>query len=84
MTGNKTTYAQLSTGVPCHIQPQPAGEFGAGQMGRFSKSYLIFARVELRIGDKLVDGTGKEYEVDAVQKLTFRGRTHYEAIARGS
>jgi hypothetical protein len=83
VTGNKTTYAQVSSGVPCHIQPT-SGELAPGQFGRFSKNFLIMSRVELRIGDKLIDGAGKEYEVDAVQKLTFRSKTHYEAQARAS
>lgn len=84
VTGNKTTYSQFATGVRCHIQPMPAGELAPGQFGRFSKDFLIFARTELRIGDKLVDGSGKKYEVEAVQTLTFRRTTHYEAKARAS
>lgn len=83
VTGNKTTYATAATGVPCHIQPA-TGELALGQYGRFGKDYLIFSRVELRIGDRLTDGSGKEYEVDSVQRMDFRGQVHFESRATAS
>jgi len=82
VTGNKTTFAEISTGVPCHIQPL-TGQLANGQWGRLQKEYLCFCETELRIGDKLVDNAGKEYEVFGLQELTWRGRTHYEAQLRG-
>lgn len=82
-TGNKTTFEEISTGVPCHIQPVTA-RFENGQWGRLHKEYLLFARTEIRVGDKLVDQAENEYEVFGAQALTFRGQTHYECQLRGA
>lgn len=81
VTGNKTTYATVATGVACHIQPA-TGELALGEMGRRGKSYLLFSRTEVRVGDRLTDNAGKEYEVVAAQALRFRGQAHYEADLR--
>lgn len=82
-TGNKTTFAEFSTGVPCHIQPVTA-TYENGQWGRLSKEYLLFSQTEILVGDKLTDQDGRDYEVFGSQKLTFRGRTHYECQLRGA
>lgn len=81
-TGNKRAFAIVSTGVPCHIQPQ-TGVFENGQWGRVDKSFLLFSRTAILVGDKLTDQDAKEYEVVGSQELTFGGRTHYECQLRG-
>lgn len=81
VTGNKTTYANVSTGVPCHIQPL-GGELSMGEMGRYGKTHLMFSRTEVKVGDRLTDSAGKEYEVVGVEALRFRGQSHYEANLR--
>lgn len=82
VSGNKRTFSTVSTGVRCHIQPQ-TGVFQNGQWGRVDKEFLLFSPTAIVIGDKLTDQDGKEYEVHGSQKLTFRGRTHYECQLRG-
>lgn len=81
-TGNKRAFSEVSTGVPCHIQPT-TGVFENGQWGRVDKSFLLFSQTEIRIGDQLTDQDGKEYEVVGSQFLSFRGRSHYECQLRG-
>ncbi len=82
VTGNKTTFTVVGT-IACHIQPM-SPVFTNGQWGRLQKEYLMFSNEEVRIGDKLVDNTGKAYEVFGATVHNFRvGQRHYESQLRG-
>jgi len=81
VAGNKTTYATVATGVACHIQPL-SGELAIAEMGRYAKTHLMFSKTEVKVGDRLTDASGKEYEVVSSEGHSFRGRSHYEANLR--
>lgn len=73
----------LVTSIACHIQPL-TDEYAQGQMGRDGKDFKLFARDEVRVGDRLVDTvSGDRYDVTAANAHSFRGKTHYEAVLRG-
>lgn len=81
VTGNKTTFSVVST-IACHIQPM-SPVYQNGQWGRIQKEHLMFSKGEVRIGDKLVDGDGNNYEVFGVTEQNFRiGFRHYQANLR--
>lgn len=82
VTGNKTTYAQVATGIAAHIQPL-TDTFATAEMGRGIKAYRLFSPSEIRIGDRLVDQNAAAYEVAGVKRHKFRGKQHYEATLRG-
>jgi hypothetical protein len=82
VTGNKTTYVNVATAVPCHIQPVD-DEFTISSMGRSAKTYRMFSQIEVRIGDRVTDEGPRNYEVYGAKKHTFRAKTHYEAMLRG-
>ena len=82
VTGNKTTFASVGS-ISCHIQPM-SPVYQNGQWGRLQKEYLMFSFGEVKIGDKLVDNSGNNYEVFGVVALNFRiGQRHYQAHLRG-
>ncbi len=80
-TARKTTYAQLATDIPAHIQPND-GSADAGQMGRGERTFLMFTHYPVTITDRITDEASREYEVTSVLWETFRGKNHYEAMLR--
>ena len=82
VTGNKTTYSNVGSAFPCHIQPMD-DNYTSSSMGRSQRSYRMFSTTEIRIGDRLVDQNAAKYEVYGVLFHRFRHKKHYEAMLRG-
>lgn len=81
VTDRKTTFAEVATVVPCHIQPVEANT-NPGQAGRGERTFLIFTDYALQNGDHVVDSAAVTYEVSEVMVETWRGKQHVEASLR--
>lgn len=82
VTGNKTAYATVGSEFSAHIQPI-SDSYGQADAGRTGKSFRMFSTTEVRIGDRIIDQTGKKYECFGAVKHHFRGKSHYELSLRG-
>lgn len=80
VSANKTTYQNVGT-ITCHIQPM-SDKYQHGSMGRDSKDFMLFSTQEVRIGDRIVEQSGRTYEVYGAKQHEFRGRSHYECTLR--
>ena len=82
VTGNKTTFTEVSNSIPAHIQ-SISPDLQSGDVGRTFKEHLCICNTEIKIGDKIVDQDSVKYECTGVTKENFRiGVRHYEAYLK--